>query len=350
MFGSGTVVREWGPGCTVGPMSRPHHLRLLLAAAGTALLGALLGAGCALRMPGSSFTGPLPPLDDAGRERSARLQHHVQVLAGDIGERNLGKDGTLDAAAEHVERAFRDLGYTVESQWLDLYHGEARNLIATRPGSSEIVVVGAHYDTAVGTPGADDNASGVAAMLELARHFAEAEPERTLRFVAFANEEPPFFQSGSWMGSTAYAEACAAAGDDVVAMLSLEMIGYYADERGTQHYPFPFSLLYPSTGNFISVISRTKDRKLVRQVVGRFRETTQFPSEGAAVPGSISGVGWSDHWSFWNAGYPAVMVTDTAFQRNERYHEATDTPDTLDYDRLGRVVGGLVAVVEDLVQ
>jgi Zn-dependent M28 family amino/carboxypeptidase len=209
--------------------------------------------------------------------------------------------------------------------------------------AAEIVVVGAHYDSVEGTRGANDNGSGVAALLAAARAFAQRSdrPARTLRFVAFANEEPPYFQ-GSGMGSLVYARACRARGDRVVAMVSLETIGFYTDMPDTQHYPPPLGIAYPSTGNFIGFVGNVASRALVRRAISAFRETTRFPSEGAALPEWMPGVGWSDHWSFWQAGYPAIMVTDTAPFRYPHYHDASDLPDKLSYDRMARVVDGIV--------
>jgi Zn-dependent M28 family amino/carboxypeptidase len=212
---------------------------------------------------------------------------------------------------------------------------------------SEIIVVGAHYDAFQGTPGADDNASGVAAALALARAGAGKARARTVRFVFFVNEEPPTFQTAQ-MGSWVYAKACRARGDNIVAMLSLETIGYYSTAGRSQQYPRPMGLLYPSTGDFVAFVGNVSSRSLVRRCVGLFRERAQFPSEGAALPEGIPGVGWSDHWAFWQEGYPAIMVTDTAPFRNPGYHNAADRPETLDYDRMSRVVEGLERVIEEL--
>jgi Zn-dependent M28 family amino/carboxypeptidase len=187
----------------------------------------------------------------------------------------------------------------------------------------------------------------VAALLALARMLKDGAPARTLRFVAFANEEPPHFKQPS-MGSLHYAESCKQHGDDVVAMLSLETMGYYRDEPGTQKYPAPLSSFYPDTGNFIGFVGDLSSRALVNRVVDSFRRHASFPSEGAALPGSIPGVGWSDHWSFWQHGYPAVMVTDTAPFRYPHYHEPSDTPDHIDFARLAQVVRGLEKVIAEL--
>jgi Zn-dependent M28 family amino/carboxypeptidase len=184
-------------------------------------------------------------------------------------------------------------------------------------------------------------------VLALAKSPALQKPERTLRFVAFVNEEPPFFQTEG-MGSTVYAKRCRDRGEKVVAMLSLETIGYYSDDEGSQKYPFPLGLFYPSRGNFIAFVGNTSNARLVRRCIKTFRAKVRFPSEGGAVPGSLPGIGWSDHWSFWEAGYPAIEITDTAPFRYPHYHEETDTPDKLDYERMARVVNGLEEVILDL--
>jgi Zn-dependent M28 family amino/carboxypeptidase len=209
------------------------------------------------------------------------------------------------------------------------------------------VVVGAHYDSAVECPAANDNATGVAALLELARTFAGRKPRTTLRFVAFANEEPPFFQTEE-MGSMVYARSLAAHGEKVAAMVALETLGCYSDRPGSQKYPPLVGLAYPDRGNFVAFVGNLASRGLARKCVAAFRARAEFPSEGACLPGWIPGIGWSDHWSFWQAGYQGIMVTDTAPFRYAHYHQPTDTPDKVDFDRLARVTAGLAGVVEEL--
>jgi Zn-dependent M28 family amino/carboxypeptidase len=303
-----------------------------------------------IRMPGASFTGPLAPLTEAERAVEAGLRRDVQALAGEIGDRSVQRHEGLVAAAAYLERSFASAGYPVARQTYEVEGKACDNVEAERRGgarANEIVVIGAHYDSVAGTVGADDNASGVAALLALARSFASEKPARTLRFVAFANEEPPWFQHYE-MGSLVYAKRSRARGERIVAMLSLETLGYYTDRPGTQHYPAPFGLFYPTTGDFIGFVGDTSSRDLVRRVVSTFRASTAFPSEGVAAPGAIPGIGWSDHWSFWQQGYPAVMVTDTAPFRYPHYHERRDTPGELSYAPMARVVVGIARVVEDL--
>lgn len=285
-----------------------------------------------------------------------RLERHVQRLAGEIGERNVEKHGALQEAASYIESEFEAQrvpgheGLTVGSQTFNVQRRPVRNVEAELKGASrphEIVVVGAHYDSVSGCPGADDNATGVAALLELARAMVASRPARTVRFVGFVNEEPPFFQTAQ-MGSVRYAATSRERGEQIVAMISVESVGYYTDAPGSQRYPFPFNLFYPSTGDFIAFVANVRSRGLLHQTMRSFRGHARIPSEGAAAPAWIEGIGWSDHWAFWQHGYPAIMVTDTALFRNPHYHTAGDTPATIDYPRMARLVAGLSRVVEDL--
>lgn len=309
-----------------------------------------LGLSFMIWMPGKSYRGPLPTLTGHEAELRDALRRDVQKLAGEIGERNLPRYGSLVAAADFLEASLSAAGYKVRRQSYTLLGRTCDNLeveIAGTDRPGEIVIVGAHYDSIEGSPGANDNATGAAAVLALARSFSRQKTARTLRFVAFVNEEPPYYQSPA-MGSIVYAKRAQARGENVVAMLSLETIGYYSDRKGSQSYPFPFNLFYPSTGDFIAFVGNVSSHGLVRDAVASFRRVANFPSEGGAVPGFIIGVGWSDHWSFWQSGYPAIMVTDTALFRYPYYHTHEDTPDKVQYDRLARVVSGLEGVVADL--
>lgn len=301
-------------------------------------------------MPGSSFSGGLPQLSAEEVQIQTNLAKHVAYIAGDIGERNVITYKELQKTAQYIEDSFKSQGYKVGSQEYTVQMRKVRNLIAEIAGSTkadEIVVIGAHYDTVYDCPGADDNTSGVAALLELARLLKDSHPVRTIRFVAFVNEEPPWFQTEN-MGSMVYAEAAHQRKKKIVAAVSLETIGMYSDAEGSQEYPEGFKWLYPSRGNFIAFVGDLSSHSLVRDAVRSFRAAQQFPSEGSSAPGWIGGVGWSDHWSFWQKGYPAIMVTDTAPFRNHNYHEPTDKPDTLDYDRMARVVHGLMRVMGEL--
>jgi Zn-dependent M28 family amino/carboxypeptidase len=303
-----------------------------------------------IRMPLRSYRGPLSPLTPEQVALRDELQGDVQKLAGEIGERNTYTPRAMHAAADYIAACFTNAGLSVTRQVFQAMGEQCANLITEIRGTTkpdEIIVVGGHYDSVPGVAGANDNASGTAATLALARRFATAKPARTLRFVAFVNEEPPFFKDEA-MGSLVYARSCRARGDNIVAMLSLETIGYYSDAASSQKYPFPVGLFYPSRGNFLAFVGKTSQGRLVRQCVRSFRTHAQFPSEGAALPSRIPGVDWSDHWAFWQAGYPAIEVTDTAIFRYRHYHTTEDTPDKLDYDRMARVVSGLEQVIVDL--
>jgi peptidase M28-like protein len=301
-----------------------------------------------IRMPGRNVSSAAM-LNQAEVALRAELVGDVQKLAGEIGERNLRRYAQLNAAADFIEESLKRAGLAPRRQSYGL-RGQACHNIETeiRGTGPDIVVVGAHYDSVLGSPGANDNGSGVAALLALARRFAGKRSEKTVRFVAFVNEEPPYFQSDE-MGSFVYAKGCKERGDRVTAMISLETIGYFSDEPGSQKYPGAgLGFFYPSKGNFIGFASNTNSRSLLRTAVSAFRKTGKLPCEGAALPSAIPGIGWSDHWSFWQCGYPAIMVTDTAPFRYPHYHDASDTPDKLDYDRFTLVVSGMEGVIKEL--
>jgi hypothetical protein len=316
------------------------------------LLGLLLGGAwlAMIRMPGASHAGPLAPLTPEQEQMRQRLEADVRHLAVEIGERNVWRAEGLRAAAEHIERTFRSLGYAVESQAYRSHGEVVRNVEATLRGTAragEIVLVGGHYDSVLGTVGANDNGTGVAAVLELARALAGRPQPRTLRFVAFVNEEPPHFNVDE-MGSQFYAREAALRGDRITAMLSLETLGCYSDEPGSQQYPFPFSLFYPDRGDFVAFVGNLDSRALVHRAIGAFRAAAAFPSQGVAAPEFVPGVSWSDHGSFWPFGYPAIMITDTALYRYPHYHTPDDLPEHVDFARLARVVAGIRGVVEAL--
>jgi Zn-dependent M28 family amino/carboxypeptidase len=286
-------------------------------------------------MPGRSYRveihGPLPPLSGEARALSLRLRLHVAALAA--AERN----SDLETSARYIEAAFAAQGYKPQSQDFESGGRKVRNIEA---GTGSIVV-GAHYDTVPGSPGADDNASGVAVLIELAAM------KLPVRFVAFANEEMPYFL-GPEMGSWAWAKRARERGERLRAMFSLEMLGYYRDQPRTQQYPAPLGLFYPNRADFIAFVGDLGARELVRRSIDSFRRNSQFPSEGVAAPGFVPGVTWSDHWSFRRHGYRAIMITDTAFYRYPHYHLPTDTPEKLDYESMARVTLGLAAMLRDL--
>jgi hypothetical protein len=315
--------------------------------------GSLLGAGWwwMIWTPGSERVGPLGPLSSGEAVLEAELRADVRTLAEDIGERNVPDHARqLNEAAEFISRSFTTAGYQPASQWYDAGPAKCRNLEVEIPGigsAQQIVIIGAHYDSVPGSPGADDNASGVAALLALARRFVGSHPERTVRFVAFANEEPPFFWTDK-MGSLVYAAMCRQRGDQVVAMISLESLGFYSTVPRSQRYPAGLGLLYPSTGDFVAFVGNLKSRSLIHEVLRTFRGARVLPSIGAAIPNAVPGAGWSDHWSFWQQGFPAIEITDTAPYRNPHYHSAGDTVTRVDYDRLARFTWGMRAVLRQL--
>jgi hypothetical protein len=330
---------------------RGHGKGIALALRWGVILGVMMaGAWYMIGMPGKSWSAPVPPLSAEEQLIHHKLKRHVEALAGRIGERNVWRPEALAAAAGYIRASLEGAGYAVQAQSFESRGRTLQNLEVELPGDTaprEIIVVGAHYDSIAGTPGANDNASGVAALLEIARLLAGNSYPRSVRLVAFANEEPPFFYSEE-MGSNVYASRSRERGEQIEAMLALETIGYYTDQPASQQYPFPFRFFYPDTGNFIGFVGNLSSRRLVRRAIGAFRAVSAFPSEGVAAPGWMMGVHWSDHWSFWQAGYPAIMVTDTALFRYPHYHAATDTPEKLDYTGLARVTRGLAEVVTRL--
>ncbi|HJT32928.1 MAG TPA: M28 family peptidase [Pirellulales bacterium] len=257
----------------------------------TLIIVVVLGLGGAVAwramfwMPGESFAGPLPPLAPEAGTLAEELRRDVVRLAGDIGERNLRRYPQLIKAARHIESQLRSAGYDVSRQVYEV--------------------------------------------------------------VAFTNEEPPYFQRPT-MGSWAYAHRSRERDENLVCVLSLETLGYYSDDAESQRYPPPLGMVYPSVGNFVGVVGNVGSRPLVHRVLTSLRQNMKFPTEAGAVPNVVPGVGWSDHWSFWQEGYQAVMITDTAVFRNPNYHRAGDTPDTLDYERMARVVEGIEHVIREV--
>ncbi len=357
-----------------------HFLRkLFLGVLGTVVL--VCGVGTTyiwfqwIRMPGTSYSGGLPKVD-APTALASRLKDHVRTLAEEIGERNVFHPHELNRAADYVESQLELAGYTVDRFRFDtpisaedkmeadsfyVRNGaapsevevgdeiEVYNLVAERPGKSPgYVVIAAHYDSVLISPGADDNASGVAALIELARVFSDVQLDKSVRFVAFTNEEPLMWRT-EYMGSFRYARQMRNQGEEVHAMLSIDGMGYYSDEEGSQHYPPPVSLFYPSKANFVAVVSNVENRSLVRRAVKSFRDSeVPLASIGAAMPPRIAGTDLSDHSSFWQFGYPGALVTDTNYLRTAHYHRATDSPEKLNYEALAVAVDGLAVVIADL--
>ena len=295
-------------------------------------------------MPGKSYEGVDTTSSDALEEK---LTADVTMLAVKIGERNIDHPSLLAQAEAFVDGELAAANLKVTHLDFPARGMTVTNLEGEKQGdsrSNEIVVVGAHYDSAIGAAGADDNGSGVAAMLAIARALEKEKLARTVRFVAFVNEEAPYFWHDT-MGRLVYAKACKTRGDKIVHMMSLETLAYFSDEKSSQKYPPGVGLFSPSTGNFIGFVGNTSSRGDVRDAIEVFRKSARVPSEGAALPAFIQGVGWSDQWAFWHEGYSGIMVTDTAPFRNPNYHTMHDLPATLDFHRFALVVEGVTEVV-----
>ncbi|HXZ52923.1 MAG TPA: M28 family peptidase [Burkholderiales bacterium] len=321
--------------------------RFVLIAAVVLLVAVTFAAWYMTATPGATHRGPLPPLDPDGRRLAENLRKHAVGVASE--EHNVAHPAALERSARYIEKTLSALGYAVSRQEFGTRGVKVRNLEVSKGSGTRVVVIGAHYDSATDAVGADDNGSGVAALLELARFLRTFEPAPGLevRLVFYVNEELPWFATGD-MGSFVHATGLAKDGKDVAAMLSLETIGWYSENFDSQRYPFPFSLFYPSKGNFVGFVANLRSRGLMHRVVGTFRRAVAFPSEGVAAPESIPGIGWSDQWAYWKYGWPALMVTDTAVFRYPHYHTLRDTPDKVGYERLARVVIGLESVLRDL--
>ncbi len=278
------------------------------------------------------------------------LRQHVCHLAQDIGERNVHYPQRLQASEDYIRSVWQQQGYAVRTQDYAVDGIRCANLEVSRHGTlypDAIVLLGAHYDTVRGSPGANDNGSGVAVLLELARAFRAGHPGHTLRLVAFVNEEMPFFYTAR-QGSRVYASAARRRGDDIRLMLSLETMGYYRDEPGTQGYPPLFRFFYPDRGDFIAFVSNFRSRRTMRRLTRAFRTVSDFPLQQVATFAFVPGVAWSDHLPFWREGYRAIMVTDTAFYRYPFYHSAEDSAEKLDYARLAQVTQALYRALSNM--
>lgn len=298
-------------------------------------------------MPSPLLPPQKPPRFDSELHRT--LQRDVHHIAREIGERNLRHPEALDATADWIERELVAAGHAVSRQTFKVEGHACHNLEVVLRGqqSQDAYVIGAHYDSALRSPGGNDNGSGVAVLLALARDLRGRMFKHALRLVFFTNEEPPHFQ-GPNMGSVRHAQKLHVDGVHVLGMLSLETMGYFTDAPRSQHYPGAASFFYPDTGNFIAFVGDTSSRALTHRVIKTFRAQRVTRSEGTALPRSTPGIGWSDHWSYWQHGIPALMVTDTAPFRDPHYHTPRDTADHLDYERLARVTQGLIQTIAAL--
>lgn len=279
------------------------------------------------------------------------LYRHIETLSVRIGSRSVFEYEKLTAAGDYIADELRSMGYRPETQDYLYQDRTFRNIIVTihgRKAPEEVIIIGAHYDTVFSTPGADDNASGVAALLEMCRILRNDEPGRTLKLIFFTLEEPPIFRS-PYQGSVVYARAARQRGEKITAMVCLEMIGYYSERKGDQGFPFPLmAAFYSTTPNFIAVVGNIASRYLVGRVSQSLRSTGTIAVESLTAFGLIPGVDLSDHRSFWDEGYPAVMITDTAFYRNPNYHTGGDTIETLDFRYLSALLEALVKMARDL--
>lgn len=319
-----------------------------------------LVAGCALALakiayfiafPRVGHVGPLPPLSASEGELATRLRTHVTKIAAT--PRNVAHYRALEATASHIEQQLVEMGYAPQTQEFDVTGRPVRNIevvVPERSGheSAATLVVGAHYDTHGDSPGANDNGTGVAALLEIARGLAGTDsPGRRIRLVFFVNEEQPFSKTDD-MGSLRHARALRDSGEPVLGMIALETLGYFAEEPHSQRYPTPFNLIYPNTGNFVAFVGLLRARAFTHAAVSAFRAQTAFPSIGGIAPGFIAGIDYSDHWAYDQCGFPALMITDTAPFRNPHYHALYDLPDTVDYKSLARITAGLIRMIREL--
>jgi len=294
---------------------------------------------------------------DAGEPLTARLRRHVDFLAGEIGERDVFQKQKQIQVLDYIQAEFtkaeyrpRRLEYRSKALWNIPDGTSFFNIEATlgEGGSSKgkIWIVGAHHDTFPGTPGADDNASGVAVLLELARIMKKERTNREIRFVAFGTEEPPSFNTRN-MGSHHYARSLKDQGLQVECMISLEMLGYYNSQPGSQHYPPLLRFFFPDTGHFIGLVSNLSSRHILKKCKLAWTAGSDFPLVTAVLPPGLSSVAMSDQLNFWDAGFPALLLTDTAFYRNPHYHQHTDTPDTLNYENMAEITKSLAAILRD---
>lgn len=299
-----------------------------------------------------------PPRVDA-----AQLEKHVKHLSVELYPRSFDRFRNIELAAQYITDEFKAAGAVVTIQEVTVQEAKYKNIIAHfGPDTGSLLVIGAHYDShgdpGAGaiyrgghaletlTPGADDNASGVAGLLELSRLFSRNPPAHPIELVAYTLEEPPHFRT-EHMGSAWHARSLAAANRNVRLMLSLEMIGYFSDQPRSQKYPIPgMSYLYSDRGDFVALVGKWSDFNATRKVKALMRGATDLAVYSINAPPLLAGIDFSDHLSYWNEGFPALMVTDTAFYRNANYHQAGDTFEKLDYRRMAKVVQSVFAITQ----
>lgn len=305
-----------------------------------------------LRLSWFIFVLPLISMPTAGvaeamnrEEIRANLTAHLRYLSVTLGDRSIYRPENLKKAEDYVFRAFQEMGYAPRRQTFIYQRQEVSNVIAGDQDACGYYILGAHFDTVAGTPGADDNASGVAVLLEVARL---AQGKKTWTFIGFTTEEPPAFFT-PYMGSRVYAKEARKRQDKILGMLCLEMVGYYRQEPGSQELPLPLRLMgYPTTGNFIGLVSDRRSKPLLERLDRAIKQGCNLPTVTLAVPlgGHIlPEVRLSDHANFWDEGYPAIMLTDTAFMRNPHYHGPGDVMENLDLEAMVELTLGLVNFV-----
>ena len=278
------------------------------------------------------------------------LYQHVDVLANQIGERNLHNKGSLQKTVDYIFEQMNRSSLDVNQLNFSFNGQSFSNIVAEKKGQEyedQIIIIGAHYDTVEDSPGADDNATGIAGLLEMIRLFSDFDNKRTYRFVAFALEEPPFYGT-SQMGSHVYAESCKQRNDNVLFMTSLEMLGYFLNKKNTQRYPEPdLARKHPNRGNFISVVGDPESKPLLKKVSNNISKFTTVPIELFIAHRGTPGANLSDHASFWKFGFRAIMITDTAFYRNPHYHKPDDTIDTIHFKKFSNLVYGLTKAYKE---
>jgi hypothetical protein len=276
------------------------------------------------------------------------LRQHVDSLCGTPQPRNSANFESINMAADYIRDVFKKYADTVEEQKFKAGWVEYRNIICSfGPKDGPRLIIGAHYDVCENQPGADDNASGVAGLLELAHLLDSLKPALKYRIdlVAYSLEEPPYFRT-EMMGSAVHAKYLADNKIPVIGMVSLEMIGYFSDEPKSQSYPVGLlHLFYPEKGNFIAVVGSFGQWKIVRKMKTGMITGSVIPVKSINSPKWVPGIDFSDHLNYWKYGWDAVMVTDTSWYRNDQYHEPGDTPDRLNYDKMAQVVSGVYNAV-----
>lgn len=321
-------------------------ITLILAVSLVSLIVILSAMALMLNMPGRSFSGSPPALSKNELVLRDNLRRHLTVLAADIGERNNLKYENLCRAAAYIEDQFKESGYEPRLDSFEVQGKKYTNVEATIKGASRrIIVIGAHYDTVAGCPGADDNGTGIVSVLELARLLKGVKTQCTLRFVAFPNEEYPFFWSKA-MGSYVYAGQCRARGDDISGMIAVETVGYYSKKEHSQKYPINTLGFLPDRGDFLFFVGNYRSRGFLTECLGSFRKYATVPSEGISAFDCFEDISRSDNNSFWIHGYPGLMITDTADFRNPNYHLPSDRVETIDFDNLTRFVSALAKSLE----